>query len=48
MNEFGRNEFMKTTKSFSESGQQLFWKITLTLLCVLVGALLTLVAFRIL
>jgi hypothetical protein len=44
---FDRQVFMKTMKPFCEPGQQLLWKITFTLLCVLVGAALTLFVFRI-
>jgi hypothetical protein len=38
----------KKDHPLDEPGQRLFWKITLTVLCAVVGALLALVYFRIL
>jgi hypothetical protein len=35
------------TRPFDEPGQQLFWKITLTVLCVIIGVTLALYLFRV-
>ena len=38
---------MKKTRPYDEPGQQLFWKVTLTVLCAIVGALLAHFLFRV-
>ena len=38
---------MKKTRFYDEPGQQVFWKVTLTILCAIVGALLAYFLYRI-